>query len=107
MPKTAQILDVFGGLSVFGFLIWTTYFGSTDYTLTFWSGIGVFALLFIFSGIMHMIPYIGASALPVAWEWWWHDISISEVSLVAWIVAAFSLATKNLVYWTTTEETDR
>ncbi len=45
-------------------------------------------MLFLFSD--DLIPYIGASFLPVAWEWWWHDISIAEVSMLAWIVADFS-----------------
>lgn len=97
MVRTAQILDVLGGLAVFVFLIWTTYFAPSDFTLTFWRGVGAFALLFIFSGVMHMIPYIGDSVLPIAREWWLHDISISEVSMVAWAIAVFSVLTKILV----------
>lgn len=94
MKTLATMLDILGGLAVFAFLIWATYFASSGYSLTFWRGVGAFALLFLFSGTMHMIPYIGASFLPVAWEWWWHDISIAEVSMLAWIVAGFSLFTK-------------
>lgn len=97
MKMFATMLDILGGLAVFAFLIWATYFASSGYSLTFWRGVGAFALLFLFSGAMHMIPYIGASSLPVAWEWWWHDISIAEVSMLAWIVAGFSLFTKIFV----------
>ena len=94
MKSAASIFDILGGLTVFAFLMWTTYIAPADYALSLWRGVAAFALMFLFAGVMHMIPFIGASALPVAWEWWWHDISISEVSIFAWCVCAFSLGTK-------------
>ena len=104
MFGTAKALDILGGLAVFGFLLWTTYFAPSDYSLTLWRGVGAFALLFLFSGAMHMIPFIGAAALSIAWEWWWHDISIADVSGPAWIVAGISLLTKVFAFFVVAQE---
>ena len=75
-----------------------TYF-APEYNFTLWTGILAFVLLSFFAGLIYKIPYIGQALLPVAWEWWWLDISINEVSGLAWVLAVLSLANEAILFF--------
>lgn len=88
-------LEAISGFSVFGFLIWSTYF-TGHYQLTFFKGVLAFVALSIFTGFTSMVPF-GTTFAPILFEWWWHDVPFWEFSTAAWVITGVSMVANVLL----------
>ena len=95
LASLRSVLKAISGFSVFGFLIWSTYFTGT-YELTLLKGIAAFVALSIFAGFTAMIPF-GTTFAPILFEWWWHDVSFWNFSTSAWVITGISMAANALL----------